>query len=209
MYLRCWFNALAIRSLASVVSFDFHTGNVQYHQNLCLPFPLPATGIQSARRNKRAKKNRLGLAMKSIWCHVVFHSSRFSLVRCFFFCGGLVFAALQLHRENGKFSILRWCYDLCSQMHERFHCCNRHSIFFCFPSIFAYAKLKKTPKCVHNFPAPFVTYLSKNKSEPNKRGCELEHSPVANATKNRALNQSQRAKKRAARCIQCTGTKYK
>lgn len=175
------------------MSFDFYSGNVQYHQNLCLPFALAF----NSHGKITERTNRLCLAIKSIWCHVVFHSSRFFCVP-FFFLVGLVFVALELHRANGKFSILRWCYDWCTSP----KCMNDSIVvtviqFFCSRFFFRFLhkilrKVGEDTKMCSQFCSYIRTHLSKNRNELNKRGCELEHSPVTNATKNRALNQSHR-----------------
>lgn len=110
------------------MSSDFSAENVQYHQNWSLPFAT-ANAIRY-RSHRLAVGSRNGakcvcLLMKSIWfqfsCYFPLKPLLFSFFSsasptrlifgwpCFCVC-----VRSTEQRPNVKFSVLRWCYDLCS-----------------------------------------------------------------------------------------------
>lgn len=132
---------------------------MQYHQNLCLPFAVDVVLCiaalpcwQGERENRTLFYfHEINLILAAICC---FSLMLFSLTSFFFWL------SLDLRRANGKFSVSRLCYDLCTIA----KCMNdsivvtiiHYSLFV--PEKKNYAKLRKTPEMFPIFIEHSCTY---------------------------------------------------
>lgn len=155
IYLRCWFNALAIRIWRRSCHLIFAL-------RMCNIIKIYVCHFHCHLIHTAASKKIGSIFPWNQFDAMLFFTQAVFLSFVRFFCG-LVFVAPELHRENGKFSILRWCYDLCCIA----KCMNDSIVVTVIQFFFSislrfllqiYAKLKKTPKCVHNFPTFVHTY---------------------------------------------------